>query len=308
MQTIEKMPVPQLMSLRCCPVCGDGDRRRLFELNPYTVFECRDCGLRYIDPCLSPDGMRDLYSSTKNLVAVNAFHASYYDYSSLDSRTGTVREFEYALDIAAEGLGTSPRSVFDAGCGNGLFLAVAKRKGWEVCGCDSSLENISRAKSKFGLDIMCADFLNSDCGGEKYDVISFWDVLEHLNEPHSFIQKAQMMLRPGGRILIGGPNDRSFLRIMAEAIFYMSGGLCRGPLKKPYLLEHVTYYTIETLQRLLDSHGFRLVSSFASSTDLKKYHFSIVERLVAASVLTLGKCLGLQNRLIAIFEMHGPVH
>ena len=293
------------LTLSSCPVCHGSDRKKLYTLNLFTVFECGGCCLRYIDPCLSSQGMQDLYSSTENLVAINAFHASYYDYADPNMPSGTVREFERALDLAGELIQTTKRKIFDAGCGNGLFLAVAKRKGWDVSGCDPSANNVALAKNKLGLEVDGTDFLSFCSSGVKYDVISFWDVLEHLSDPHAFIRKAKEMLTSGGVILIGGPNDRSFLRILAEAIFYLSGGLVRGPLKKPYLLEHVTYYTAYSLQKLLDQHGFSLKRSFMSSTDLRKYRFSTLERIIAATVLSIGKCLGLQNRLIAVFQATG---
>ncbi|MFH0983969.1 MAG: methyltransferase domain-containing protein [Candidatus Omnitrophota bacterium] len=293
---------PKLMALTKCPLCHGARRKRLFVLDQYDVYECSGCRLRYIDPCLSPEGTRYYYSSEETLMELNAFHSSYYDFGDPNANSKTVRDFTRTLKALEKDLRDGDRKIFDVGCGNGLFLAVAKKRGWKVSGCEPSESNVVLAKSKFGVDIHCADFDVFVPTDEKYDVISFWDVLEHLVEPSAFIDKARGMLKSGGRIVVGGPNDRSFLRILASWIYALTGGRVRGPLQKAYLLEHVTYYTNATMSRLFEKHGFVPESSLVSSTDSAKYHLTLPEALMANSVLTVGKCLGLQNRMIAVFR------
>lgn len=293
---------PKLMLLERCPLCHGEARKKLYELERYGVYQCSGCGLRYIDPCLSPEGMQYYYSSEEKLLELNPFHQSYYEYGDPMAASKTVKDFERTLERLEKDIPQESRTIFDVGCGNGLFLAVAKRRGWTVAGCDSSESNVAQAKAKFGLDIYRASFDAFDPTGKKYTVIAFWDVLEHLVEPHAVLEKAISMLGPQGRIVIGGPNDKSFLRVMASVLYKMTGGRIQGPLSKAYLLEHTTYYTIETLQKLFGSHGFVSQCAFLSSTDLAKFHFTAAERVLASVVLAVGKVLGLQNRLIAIFK------
>lgn len=293
---------PKLMALAKCPLCHGKERKRLFELDRYDVYECSDCRLRFIDPCLSPEGTRYYYSSEETLMELNAFHNSYYDFGDPNANSKTVRDFTRTLKTLEGNSVNGDRKIFDVGCGNGLFLAVAKKRGWKVSGCEPSESNVALARSKFGLDVHCADFAVFVPTGDKYDVVSFWDVLEHMVEPSAFLEKVRGMLKPGGRIVVGGPNDQSFLRILASWIYGLTGGRVRGPLQKAYLLEHVTYYTIATMTRLFEQHGFVLEQAFKSSTDSAKYHLTLPEAIMANSVLTVGKLLGLQNRMIAIFR------
>lgn len=288
----------KLMPLKKCPLCHGTERKRLFDLDLYGVFECAYCRLRYIDPCLSPEGMQYYYSSDERLLELNPFHRSYYVYGDPSSDSRTVLDFKRTLDA----LGTSGKKIFDVGCGNGLFLAVAQKRGWKVSGCEPSKSNVALAKSKFGLDIDWADFDRFDPKNEKYDVVSFWDILEHLTDPHAFLQKAVGMLNPGGRIVVGGPHDRSFLRILASFVYRVTVGRVRAPLKKAYLLEHVTYYTVGTMKNLFAKHSFEPQCFFMSSTDLEKYHLAPLEKIMASAVLTAGNLFGLQNRMIAVFR------
>ncbi|MFA5167170.1 MAG: class I SAM-dependent methyltransferase [Candidatus Omnitrophota bacterium] len=292
----------KLMPLPCCPVCRGEKRKKLFWLDLFSVYQCVGCSLRYIDPCLSPQGMQELYSSTDSLTALNRFHSTYYDYGDPNRPSKTVCDFERALGLLKGSTLDPGKSVFDVGCGNGLFLAVAKKHGWDANGCDSSKANVSLAAAKFGVNVDCSSFARWEPRGRKYDVVSFWDVLEHLPEPHSFVEKALGMLKPGGQIVVAGPNDRSFLRIFAETLFFMTAGHMRGPLRKAYLLEHIAYYTIDTIKVLFSQHGLDIRCYFMSSTDLDKYHFPWAERVLASGVLSAGDLLGLQNRFVAVFK------
>lgn len=292
----------RLRILDHCPVCLCKERTKLHALDLYAVYKCSKCFLRYIDPCLSSEGMRELYSSTENLTALNEFHSTYYAYSDPHGPSRTVKDFEKALKLLEGADRKSGKSVFDVGCGNGLFLAVAQKRGWRVHGCDSAEKNVAFAREKFGVDVDCSNFDQWGAKGRQYDVVAFWDVLEHLTDPHVFVEKAAEILRPGGRIVAAGPNDKSLFRMAAEMLFLCTGGRVRGPLQKAYLLEHVTYYTLETMKTLFAQHGFALQYDFATSTDLEKYHFMPLEKIAASLVLGFGKVLGLQNRFVAIFQ------
>jgi SAM-dependent methyltransferase len=246
--------------------------------------------------------MKTLYSSTENLTAVNEFHSGYYGYGDPDVPSRTVKDYERALGILAKNIPGESRSIFDVGCGNGLFLALAKRNGWKVHGCDSSRNNVDFAATKFGLHVRCSDFSEFDSQGERYDAVSFWDVLEHFSNPHQLIQKTSAMLKPEGAVIVGGPCDGSLLRFLAEWIYALSFGKIKAPLKKVYLLEHVSYFNRKSMELLWAEHGFVLVDCLPASTDLDKYRFSPLEKAIAWCILTLGKILRRQNRFICVFR------
>ncbi|MFH1799446.1 MAG: class I SAM-dependent methyltransferase [Candidatus Omnitrophota bacterium] len=292
----------KMMPLPGCPLCRGKGRKKLFKLDFSSVYQCTGCSLRYLDPCLSPQGMQELYSSTDNLTALNQFHSTYYGYCDPNASSRTIKDFERALCLLDGPEAKPGKSVFDVGCGNGLFLAVAKKKGWEAHGCDSSKMNVSLAKAKFGVDVDCSGFAQWEPRGRQYDVVSFWDVLEHLADPHSFVEKAIGILKPGGQIMVGGPNDQSFFRIFSEMLFLVTAEKMRGPIQKAYLLEHTAYYTVDTIKALFSQYGFAIHRYFMSSTDLEKYHLAALEKIMAAMVLTTGKLLGSQNRMIAVFR------
>lgn len=292
-----------LQALPACPACRKRERKKLFIIPHSTVYECVHCRLRYLDPCLSPLAMKEAYLSEETLKLFHDFHEGYYDYGDLTKETPTLKDFRHGLVLLEKCLpGLSTRKIFDVGFGNGFFLAAAQQRGWDVAGIDSSPKNVELAKKKFSLDLTYGDL--EDCGnfGEGYDAISFWDVIEHLPEPHLALDKAWKMLKPNGCVLIGLPYDKSALQYLATFLYSISGGKLTAGLEKTYFLEHVSYYHLESLKELFHSQGYQLCDYFFTSTDLDKYHLRWMEKIAAVLVLLLGKLFNRQNRIVAIFK------
>lgn len=294
----------KLIQLSNCPACQNHQRKLIVRIDQSSVYECLNCALRYLDPCLEPASMSSLYESDRHLTHLHDFHEGYYDYGSLDQKSKTARDFRRALGLIDSYVTPKDnrRSILDVGCGNGFFLAVAQQSGWHVDGIDTSQENAELALKKFSLPIKTGDLNSLENAGERYDVISFWDVIEHFSNPREIIQKANRMLKPKGLILVGLPNDRSFLRFLSLWLYRLSFGRIRKGIEMSYFLEHVSYYNLQSLSELFRRNGFVLKSFFFTSTDLAKYKFSFVNRCLASIILLLGRFFGLQNRLVAVFQ------
>ena len=110
------------------------------------------------------------------------------------------------------------------------------------------------------------------------------------------------MLNPEGALLIALPNDDGFPARLASWLFHFTRGKFSYGVNSIYLMEHVCYYNIRTLTKLLEAHGFELKSHFFSSTNLEKYSLPFLEGLLARAILYIGKKIGAQNRLIAVFK------
>lgn len=293
----------QLMNLPMCLLCSSSKRSKLFEIKNSTVYECQSCRLRYLDPCLSPQAMASAYESNESLVELHDFHEGYYDYGDIHENSKTRQDFVRGLDLSLKNIpDKDSKSILDVGFGNGYFLAIAKNLGWQIAGIDPSQKNLECAKEKYGLDLQCG-FLEGDIpDGERFDAISFWDVIEHLPDPKAALQKCLKLLKPGGVILVGVPHDKSLLMRVASLLYHLSGGGFNFGVNKLYFLEHVAYYDLTTLTKLFEDQGYSLKESFYSNTDLKKYKLPLWEKLLAGTFLTLGRLFGGQNRLVAVFQ------
>lgn len=290
-------PQSNLMPLPQCPICKAKSRKHLYAIKDTHVYECHQCKLRYLDPCLNPEAMKGAYESNESLSSLHDFHEGYYDYGDLRASSKTLRDFKRGLDLIEIDW---PRfgKILDVGYGNGLFLAAAKARGWEVRGVDSSKANQEIARKKFGLELTCLGFEDYKTT-DFFQAITFWDVLEHIPNPHDVINQMNQFLVPGGLLLFAVPNDGSFLVLLAEMLYRL--GL-KKIVNKVYFLEHVNYYSLESLSKLMSAHQFRYKAHFYTSTDLAKYSLSMPEKFAATCVLTAGRLLKLQNRLVVIYK------
>lgn len=296
----------ELVRISHCPACYALERKLLFDFDKIRVHECLMCTHRFLDPCLSLEAMSSVYESNESLLDMNSFHAGYYDYGDLSVPSKTKRDFEVAISLITKYIpDPASKKVLDVGYGNGFFLAVARKAGWSVDGIDTSRENVTIAKEKFGLNLQSGDFLRDVPNEAAYDVISFWDILEHLAEPGVMLRKASAVMRPGGLILAGLPDDESLLRYFAAFLYNCSGRRFRMGLKKVYFWEHVSYFNSRSLQALFKRHGMQCLHAFQTSTDLDKFALPVKDKIIANAILAMGKITRKQNRQIAIFKKTG---
>lgn len=102
------------------------------------------------------------------------------------------------------------RRVLDVGCGEGNFLAKAQANGAIASGIELNQKAAKIAADK-GIQ-MHAESLHDHQFSGFYDVVTSFQVLEHVADPVAFVQGCIKVLRPGGTLVIGVPNDDSFLR------------------------------------------------------------------------------------------------
>ncbi len=101
--------------------------------------------------------------------------------------------------------------VFDVGCGTGNFLGWAQTRGWETAGLDFDRNAIKTARTVFRLAHVelgtLAEYISRHLQDkEKYDLVTFFDVFEHLDNHRPFLDGVKYLLKPGGFIALSLPN------------------------------------------------------------------------------------------------------
>jgi SAM-dependent methyltransferase len=107
--------------------------------------------------------------------------------------------------------------LLDVGCGDGRFLRHAKEQGFEIWGIDFDKKSVENAKRNLGIDTVFAMSLEEfyEYAKEKnlkFDVITFFEVLEHQDKPREFLEMVKGLLKEGGYIAGSVPNRERFLR------------------------------------------------------------------------------------------------
>jgi SAM-dependent methyltransferase len=142
------------------------------------------------------------------------------------------------------------KKILDLGCGTGEFLFVVKNLGYEAYGVDFNEKAINIAKNLLGIENVYSDdvlrFLEDK--KEEYDVITAFEIIEHLNDPKKLLELVYQALKPGGYFALSLPNrERYFGRIDPKIESW----------DFPY--QHLTRWNLNSLKRFIKTHGFEIV-------------------------------------------------
>jgi 2-polyprenyl-3-methyl-5-hydroxy-6-metoxy-1,4-benzoquinol methylase len=283
-----------------CPMCGSAEHALAYRITRFEVLRCRACTLVYLWPQPSPEEIRAMFTAlyTTGEGSVPELR-DYYGYCYDDKpENPLVRQYERWLD-ALERV-RAPGRLLDVGCGTGLFLAVARRRGWQPFGIDDCEEATRHAREHFRLDVWSGDFADFASGGERFDAITGWDIIEHSRAPVPLLDAMRRCLAPGGAVALSTPNQRSILDAVAGAIYRLSGGRITRPLEKFYIEQHFLYFTPDTLEQALARAGLAVDVLSRELTDLGRLTLSPATRLVLETLFGVARATGLENRLFVV--------
>ena len=216
-----------------CILCGG----RSFEPYGPGVRRCRGCSFVSADLNLSEDEHRALYAREY------FFGHEYRDYVA--DRREHERNFRLRLEVLDPFLEPSRhRHLLEIGSAFGFFLEVARERFETVRGYDISPEGTAFARAR-GLEVSDQDFLGAPLMSPRPDVVCLWDVLEHLREPHLYLQKIAAEIAPGGLVaLTTGDVESVNARLRGS----------RWRLIHPPT--HLSYFSRRTIAAALDKYGF----------------------------------------------------
>jgi SAM-dependent methyltransferase len=241
-----------------CKVCLSTNVRCVSDSHGYRLSECDDCSHVYVtDPVdagtLEAVYGRDYYGGTEASEAIiKGGHNIYKDYlGTAEKRTAAFKARLHQVSRFVE----KPGKILDYGCAIGLFVKVAKDGGWHARGYERSAWAASYGREHFGIDIEHGDGSYDPFAAASFDVITLWDLLEHLESPREILQKMHRWLRLGGFLFANTVNRSSVGARLA-------GNRWRH-LQPPV---HLQYFTRQSLTRLFDQVGFKIVSVTSNGT------------------------------------------
>ncbi len=190
-----------------CEICRQSSRVLVAERTDlllggqekYQIYECSNCGSIYLSPRPKPTKMADFYPQdyqpyTMGIHAENILNR-------FVRRYGLRKRYKIIEKYVRNG------KLLDVGCATGDFLAeVALRKGWHVTGIETSITAAKYAKEQIGLDVLISTLNEASFPDESFDVLTMWDVLEHVYDPCTVLDEVARLLRPGGIFVVNHPN------------------------------------------------------------------------------------------------------
>jgi SAM-dependent methyltransferase len=140
---------------------------------------------------------------------------------------------------------SSPGQVLDIGCATGNFLRAMKDRGWSVTGVEPNHDAANYARQAHAIDVHTGTIESADLPDNAFDVVTMWDVFEHVLDPRATLEEISRVIKPGGLLAIGTPNPKSL-----EARLF---GQNWAGWDRP---RHTYIYYPEVLFRYLADYGF----------------------------------------------------
>ena len=281
-----------------CIVCDSKALINLHDYKNHHLSRCETCGFVF----------------AKKIPSLKELEEHYKGYGRNDYLSPiTIKRYNELLDTFEKFRKTN--KILDVGCGIGYFLEVAKERGWEVYGTEFTDEAIQICSSK-GINMQKGILSTRNYQSEEYDIITSFEVIEHINNPIEELTNFHALLRKGGLVYVTTPNFNSLVRYRLKSDYNV---ICYP--------EHLSYYTPKTLKNVFSSVGFSsniIQSTGISLTRLKtskgvskqsfiskesdderirgqienKKHLQLLKRLINGLLTLTGKGDGLKGYFI----------
>ena len=239
-----------------CPLCRAPLANAAVELTVFDVpyVRCSQCGHVGVGARPRPAVLDKIFSES------DTHSSTYIDHNSIEIRMEQiiVPKLDWCREHFLDRFRRTPANVIDVGAGGGHFLAGAKRRGMKVEGYEKSRASRTFACEAFGLALRNDDFLAAT--NNTADLITFWGLLEYVDQPREFIAAAKRRLAPDGMLVVEVPRvDSLGTRLQA-----MPGAVVARHMDPT---THVNGFTDESLCTALVQEGFSPVAAWYFGMD-----------------------------------------
>jgi SAM-dependent methyltransferase len=219
-----------------CPVCDS----QLISSDSSWIFKCESCGL---------------LASNLNPHIPNKMGDSVIDEASREIGLVSVREQNNSIIIdQVRKYVNGSAKLLDVGSGLGFFLAAAKKAGFSAIGIEPDANVVERTGQENVRKGYFPDALNAD---EKFDVIVFNDVLEHIPDAFSAVLAARRHLVCGGVLVLNCPDRKGiFYRLASLFRYFGASGAFDRLWQKHTPSPHRWYFTRNDLFQIGKKCGF----------------------------------------------------
>jgi len=221
---------------RRCPLCGSGDAAPLFRKRGVDYWRCGSCTFRFATPDVNPNLSRTL----------SGYEEAYLQYLADDP--GDAVNFE-SLCRWMEGVATlEGKRLLDVGAGSGKLVRFLRGRGVDASGIEPSRALFDRFL-KNDPAFACATLDDVEAPGRQYDIITAFDVIEHVADPVGFLRGIEKRLAAGGVCFVSTPDVES---LVARAFGR------RWHFYYPY---HLSYLGPRTIAKAAAPSGLQVIDS-----------------------------------------------
>jgi 2-polyprenyl-3-methyl-5-hydroxy-6-metoxy-1,4-benzoquinol methylase len=231
----------------CCCVCGNKNPEEFklkYQKENFSVVTCNRCSMHFIPPYFRK---KITYTGYKNEAVTEAVRKGN---NWVKIQRHKLR-FKFIQKFIKKG------KLFDLGAGWGHFMLAGKELGYDVYGVEISEQPYQYCVNDLKLPVDHIDFFEMD-ESKKFDIITMWDVLEHIDKADEFLAKCSKLTTPDGFLVLQVPQIDSYLAKRQGDNWKMMG------------LDHVNYFGKKTIRQILEKNGYEVLK-IKSSYEIKLF-------------------------------------
>jgi SAM-dependent methyltransferase len=236
MNAANRTPIP-------CPVCRSREHAPFLSRGGFEIVRCLGCGHRYLNPPPTAEEVRALYDESY-FKSDGSLDRGYGDYAA--QAHNIRRTFRDRLRFLPETRG----KLLDVGAAAGFFVEQCRAAGWDAEGVEPSEWASRYAREELGQPVKTCGLAEANFPDNSFDVVTCWEVIEHLPDPRTLLAEIARVLKPGGLLYMSTPDAGS---LVARG----SGKRWLGWYKVP---EHLQFFDRGGLSRLASEVGFHVES------------------------------------------------
>ncbi len=240
------LPTFMAEDIHCC-VCGNNDKDKFqlkYQKENFAVVTCNNCSLHFIPHYYRKKIQYTQYKNADVTAAVRAGN------NWIKIQRHKLR-FKFIQKFIKSG------KLFDLGAGWGHFMLAGKELGYDVYGVEISEQPYLYCVNDLKLPVDHIDFFEMD-EAKKFDIVTMWDVLEHIDKADEFLAKCAKLTKPNGYLFLQVPQIDSYFAKRHKDNWKMMG------------LDHVNYFGKETITKILERNGYEVVK-IKSSFEIKLF-------------------------------------
>ncbi len=189
---------------------------------------------------------------------------------------------------------TGAGRVLDVGCGSGTFLYLCKKRGWRVSGVEISEPLAQRCREAVGAEVLTGRFEDLELPESGFDLVSLWDVIEHVIDPVSVMRRVRELLRPGGVALYCTPDEDSLLARTGRLLYLSSGGRYSYPALALHPPNHTYFFSRRGFRRIVDGLGLQPLADWSQTAFFE--HSEMASTIQKAGIALIEGLAGLADR------------
>jgi 2-polyprenyl-3-methyl-5-hydroxy-6-metoxy-1,4-benzoquinol methylase len=285
------VPANNTLHQQNCRVCRSPLREVLFVISDNKVVRCLRCRHVYLDVIHTSETLRQMYED--------------YGDSGLNFYfQGIDQEVTSNLDIylrrCRQYVGNHRKlRLLDIGCGTGTLMTRAAIQGFDCQGIEIC-EGLAQVARRQFANRVHGDFLNRlNFPANSIDVVTMYDLIEHLPDPAGELHLVHGLLKPGGILFMLTPNDDALFRRIARMAYHCSFHNYDRPMKALYYDHHLSYFTTSSLTTLIQTVGFHLVAAETRNQEMSRLKLSRLEKIGTRIIFRVSEqCRSLGGKLL----------